>query len=258
MSVDRARPVGGVPHHGEVLHAFLDESYFKNDVHIVGALVLTSDQIHVVDTALNDIIWETSRVHPQVPLDIEFHGQNLFQRHQDWTCLRNPVDQPKLAFAIYRRALSRIVQAGGIWIIGGIQQIDRLARRGYPEPWPPHQIALQFTLERVHDYAASVGEQVRIVCDEVPDQAHHEQRMQQFRLAGRTPGWEPRTLSTIEPDWTWTDSRHHRSLQAIDMLTYVYLRKRFVPGGDERVKAEVVKMRDIIHPHLHREKIWTP
>ena len=204
--------------------------------------------------ALDGIIFDTNKRNPHVPMDIEFHGQQLFQRSGEWKCLR---ETPGKAFSIYRAAVGKICSVGGKWIIGGVRRIDRLAGR-YKNPTPPHEIALQYALERVHDYVASLGERVVVIADQVPDSAHHEARIRQFQTAGRTPGWNHRDLSTIEPNFMWEDSRSHRALQAVDMLTYVYLRKRFVAGGHPRPRAEIERLSDMARPFLYDSYIWTP
>lgn len=237
-----------------MLCAYIDESYIEGNVHLVGALVLDSQQVDRLTLGLEEILWKTNRSHPEVPLGIEFHGQNLFQRTDEWSCLRA---KPAVAFAVYRRALRLIAQVGGAWFIGGVRRIDRLASR-YATPWPPHQIALQYSLELVHDYASSRGEQVQVVADQVPDQAHHEARIQQFQTAGRTPGWRAASLDSIVMPFRWEDSRDHSGLQAADLLTYVYLRKRFNLTAHARTVAEVHKLREEAVRILIAQNVWTP
>lgn len=240
-----------------MLHAFIDESYVAGQVHLIGALVLDARQIDALTLALDEVIWKTNRAHPEVPLSIELHGQNLFQRTEEWSCLREN-GKTSLAFAVYRRALHHIQQVGGVWFVGGVRRIDRLEHRYGDRAWPPHQIALQYTLEMVNSYAAERGERVQVVADEVPDQAHHEARMRQFQGDGRTPGWRPSDLGQIDMPFSWEESRQHRPLQAVDLLTYLYKRKRFDVDAHGRTRHEVAKMRDIVRPMLVAQHIWTP
>ncbi|MCX6501975.1 MAG: DUF3800 domain-containing protein [Microbacterium sp.] len=235
------------------MYAFVDESYITGSVHLIGALVLDTRQVDRLRMSLDEVIWKTNRSHPEVPLTAELHGQNLFQRSEEWKCLRQKTD---VAFAVYRRALHHVAQAQGAWFVGGVRRIDRLEGR-YVEPWPPHQIALQYTLEMVDEYADALDQQVTVIADQVQDQAHHEARMRQFHANGGTPGWKPRTLSRITFPIDWVDSRTHRCLQASDMLTFLYLRKRFVPNN-ERLAHQAAKMSDIVRPILRGEHVWTP
>lgn len=237
-----------------VLYAYVDESYIEGDVYLIGVLVLTAHQNRMLGLALDKIVFETNKRHSHVPMGIEFHGQQLFQRSREWACLRQT---PQVAFSIYRAAVGKICASGGVWIVGGVRRIDRLAQR-YTNPTPPHEIALQYALERVHDYASSQDEKVVITADQVPDAAHHQARINQFQARGRTPGYNPRDLSTILPDFRWEDSRAHRALQAVDMLTYVYLRKRFVQNAHPRPTREVAKLSDLARPFLHSYYVWTP
>lgn len=237
-----------------MLFAYIDESYIAGDVHLVSALVVDGEQLNRITLALDDIIWKTSRVHPEVRTDAELHGAQLFQRSADWACLR---EKPKLAFSIYRRALTQIAMADGKWFVGGVRRLDRLPVR-YSDPWPPHLIALQYALELVDDYAVSRGETVRVIADQVQDQAHHQARIEQYRLRGATPGWKSRKLSSLEGAIRWEDSRSHRGLQAVDLLSYVYLRKRFVLDAHPRPTKVVARLADIARPILADENVWTP
>ncbi|MFF2632903.1 DUF3800 domain-containing protein [Microbacterium sp. NPDC058021] len=238
-----------------MLFAYIDESYIEGKVHLVGALVLDARQVDRIRLALDDVLWKTNRAHPEVPLTAEFHGQNLFQRSEEWSCLRN---KQAVAFALYRRAIAQIANVGGAWFIGGVSRVDRLAKR-YVDPWPPHEISLQYALELVDQYAAERGSRVTIIADQVPDQAHHEARVQQWQDVGRTPGWKALALDRIERPFDWVDSREHRPLQASDMLTYIYLRKRYgFASAHPRTVAEVERIRNLAIPCLKGQHVWTP
>lgn len=119
-------------------------------------------------------------------------------------------------------------------------------------------IALQYVLELVDQYAESMGETVYVTADTVENQRMHEAQIRVFQDRGRTAGWKPRALKHIERDFAWVDSREHRALQACDMLTYVYLRKRFLLDAHPRTVVEVNRLRDIAKPALEKDKIWTP
>lgn len=237
-----------------MLHAYIDESYLAGNVHLIGALVLEPQQVDRLKIEFEQIIWKTNRAHSSVPLGIELHGQNLFQRTEEWACLR---DKAKVAHAVYRTALHRIHQVGGAWFIGGVRRIERLQDR-YVDPWPPHQIALQYALELVHEYAVEKGERVQIVADQVPDQAHHEARIGAFQNIGQTPGWKKASLASLEMPFQWENSRDHSGLQAADLLTYVYLRKRFVKNEHPSVVSAVQRLRDTAAPMLVKHHVWTP
>ncbi len=237
-----------------MLFAYLDESYMTGQVHLVGAYVVTQEELHRATMALDDVLWKTSKIHPEVQTGAELHGQQLFQRSGDWSCLRA---KPAVALAMYRRSLLALSKSGGKWFVGGVRRIDRLQVR-YSKPWPPHQIALQYVLEMVDEYASGLGETVRVIADHVDDEAHHQARINQFQLDGRTPGWRSRDLRTIDPEFRWEDSRSHRGLQAADLLTYVYLRKMYAAEPHPRTVAEIAKLADTARPLLHASNVWTP
>jgi len=251
--------------HGEVLYAYIDESYIEGQVYLVGALVLTRNQVDSVTFGLEEVLWRTNHSHPEIPLDIEFHGQQLFQRSDEWAVLRQRaadgrvVDRAKLGYSIYRRAVGKVARTGGKWFIAGVRRPDRIPARYPIDPWPPHAIALQFCLERVSDYAASIGERVCVIADNVQNQALHEAHMRVFQDRGRTMGWVPRDINQIDRGFQWVDSREHRPIQACDLLTYIYLRRRFVTGSHPRPAAEILRLRDLAVPILQGSGyIWTP
>lgn len=238
-----------------MLYAYLDESYMQGQVYLMGALILTPQQVQRLNSSLDGVIWSTHKAHPGISMTSELHGQALFQRSGDWVGLRAI---PSAAFAIYRRSVSQIVQSGGVYMVRGVRRPDRIAER-YPfNPWPPHQIALQYLLEEIHRYAKGKNEQVTLIADQVPDQDHHESRMQAFQLKGQTPGYRSESLDSIAFPMQWVDSREHRALQAADLLTFAYLRKWFAQGSHPRPARELDRIYDLFEQMIAASGMWTP
>lgn len=237
-----------------MLEVYIDESYREGDVYLVGGIVVDRFQRDAIDFALDEVVRKNAKTNSAFPLDVEFHGQSLFQRSSEWSFLR---DRHRLAYGIYRRALFRGVQSNCKWFIAGVRRPDRLQSR-YVNPWPPHAIALQYVLELIDEYAEQQNQEVKIIADTVQNQHLHESRMLLFKERGVTPGWKPRSLANINPDFMWVDSREHRSLQLADMLNYVYFRKRFSVNPHKRTVIEVQKLREIAFPALAKAHIWTP
>lgn len=234
-----------------MLWAYLDESY-RSDIYLIGAVVVNAQQKWAINLGLDDVMLKTHRAHG-VPQDLELHGQQLFQRSEDWRCLS---ERPKAAFATYRHALERIQVSGARVFIRGVRPQRLVARYG-ARARPPHEVVLTHLLERVNDYARARGEQVTIVADEVNDQAHHEARMAAFQTIG-TPGYRTSKLDQIVMPFQWQSSAEHRCLQAADLVTFVYLRKRFWKEKHVRVAAQVQKLRDAIAPAIEHDWIWVP
>lgn len=234
-----------------MLHAAIDESYQKDYVYIMSAIVATTSQLARLERALDDVIWKTHKAHGADP-GIELHGQQLFQRTGEWDFLRG---KPQAAHSIYRGALHAIAQSGVRIFIRGVRT-DRLLAR-YSSPHPPHAVVMQHLLERLNDYASAQGERLTIVADEVEDQAHHEARMRQFQEAG-TPGWRSSKLECVQMPFRWAASHKERGLQAADLVAFLYHRRRFHQETDLRVAAALQRVRDEIYPSFEHEWVWNP
>lgn len=234
-----------------MLHAFIDESYIKGHVYLVTAVVATDAQVRSIHQRLDDVMWRTHRAHGVDP-GTELHGQLLFQRVGIWKCFR---DMPAAAHATYRSALAQVAASGARVFVRGVRE-DRLLKR-YSDPLPPHSVALQHLLERINDYALSVGERVTVTADEVQDSAHHDERVASWAAWG-TPGFKPSKLTEIDLPILWQPSHEDRCLQAADLASYIYLRKRFHPTTDSRLAQAVQQARDAIYPAMEHDWIWIP
>ena len=233
-----------------MLHAFIDESYIEGRVYLVGAIVMDDAQIRALDTSFDELLWKTHKAHG-IPLSAELHGQELFHRSGDWFGLSG---KPNAAFAVYRNALNKLTMSGARIFIRGVDQIPNLAK--YVDPHPPHAIALQHLLEQLQKYGAAKGEQISIVADRVPDQAQHEARMDAFRLNG-TKGVRQSFLENIEMPFQWESSADHRGLQAIDLATFVYLRRRYHTESHPKLAFEVQRLRDAMLPAIQYHNVWS-
>jgi len=233
-----------------MLIAYLDETYVDGRAYIVGALVLTPKQDWALKLAFEGILRKTHAAHG-TPLNIEFHGNALFQQTEQWGSIHGKQD---VAYAIYRRAASKIVATGGRIFLRGVDRIQRLETR-YVRPDSPHTIALGHLLERVNDYATQQGERVRIIADQVPEQAQHEERMRVYQPIG-TPGYRPSNLDRIDMPFTWASSAEHTGLQAIDLALYIYRRKMFHADSSVARAFEVKRIRDVIYPAFHYHNMW--
>ncbi|WP_281640516.1 DUF3800 domain-containing protein [Aurantimicrobium minutum] len=235
-----------------MLYLFADESYLDNVAYLVGGLLVNQSQIDAFDRSYDDIIWKTNKAHPEVGLNIELHGHELFQRSGEWECLREKVD---VAYAIYKRAITRIPLTGAKWTVRGVRQQGNLFER-YAFPDPPHLIAFTHLLERICDQAGN--EPVTVIADMVDDRELYEERLIFYKENG-TPGYRSSKLPNIQFPIQWIDSKESRTLQACDLATYIYYRKRFMQNAHFRAVAEVQKLRDIVLPALQSSHgVWTP
>jgi hypothetical protein len=202
----------------KVLHAYIDESYSDNGFYYVGALLVDQEASSHIRNGLDSLALQVGDDHG-LPMDAEFHGYNMFHYQEAWACLKG---KHRVAVGVYNAALKVINDAGGELFFHGldtVRQVQRYGRYAYP----PHVVALQFALERIHEHARRRGEQVRVTADRVPDQMAHEARIARYQQVG-TMGYRRSFLDSIEMPFQWEDSRLHRNLQAVDMATFLFRR----------------------------------
>lgn len=236
-----------------MLHAYIDESYVKDGVYFVGALVLDESKLWALRTGLESILWRAHKQHG-VPLDIEFHGRDLFQRSGEWSCLREKADT---AHAIYRHALKAV---GGVQSRVTIRGIDvPRYHAAHSSPISPHTMALLMTLEMINHYAERRGEMVQVYADVVDDSADHDRRVQMYRsLEPEGLGYKRGYLSHIVSPIDWVDSRDHPSLQALDLSLFIYRRNHAHVETHARVEKAVGRMYEELSSSLVGCGVYPP
>lgn len=123
-----------------MLLAYVDESYSK-DFFFLGALVVEDGyQATAIEQGLDSLLIEfqdsgAAKVEPEV----ELHGKELFHGEGGWAGV--PV---RSRIAIYRRALGVVAASGAEFYLRGLN--CRRQRERYSDPWPPHEVVLDFLL----------------------------------------------------------------------------------------------------------------
>lgn len=234
-----------------ILDAYIDESYVANGNYYIGVLLVDKAASTFIKSGLDSLAAYVSARH-SVPEDCEFHGHSLFQMQDDWLAYRG---RPNTAVSVYSSALKVIASSGGSLFFHGID--TEMQRKTYSNPFNPHIVALQYVLERVHDFAVTNDARVNVIADHVPDHHHHEQRIKLFQQIG-TMGYRKSRLERINIPFMWSDSKHHRNLQAVDLAVFIH-RRRFAHTetselGDKTVK----KLHETIRPVIKHQDLWIP
>ncbi|WP_163541655.1 DUF3800 domain-containing protein [Occultella kanbiaonis] len=234
-----------------MLLAYVDESYTR-DFFYLGALVVDSgEQAREIETGLDLLIEEfrTSGA-AQVSRDVELHGKEIFHGQDGWANV--PV---RVRIAIYRRAMTLVRQSGARVVIRGMDCARQRAR--YARPDPPHEVVLAHLLESLNGMAAKDRDHVLVVADEVHTSERHRTNFRNYREWG-TPGYTPSTLNRILDTIHFAPSHHSRLLQASDLITYLYRRRKTNPEPNAKAQAATDSVWSEIAPSVRREWTWRP
>jgi hypothetical protein len=214
--------------------ACLDES--ENKTHFtLSAIVLTGAGAKQLGEDLDALIDRLNAC--GLPGDAELHGHELFHGKGLWHCV--PL---RLRVNTYAAATEAIERAGAKLFLRCIDKAGQAAR--YTTPYPAHETALQYLLEDLNDYARSYGEQVLVLADEVHAESRHRTNFRCFKAQG-TPGYRSSKLDAILDTLYFGPSDHSRLLQAADLATFMYLRRKTVTETDPRATRA-------------NESIWAP
>jgi hypothetical protein len=185
----------------------------------------------------------------QVSVTTELHGHSIFQGKEDWSGMA-----PRARIAIYDQAMQAIARHDVEIYIRGVHRARLVAR--YAQPLPAHDVALQHLLERIDE---SATEPVLVIADEVHehDRTRHRINLREFRRSG-TPGYRSSRLTKIVDALHYTDSRHSRLIQAIDLVTFLYVRRQCVSESDPRAKRANDLLWSRVQGRVRTASGWTP
>ena len=214
--------------------ACVDES--ANKIYFtLSAVVLTGAAAKQLGDELDAIV--SSLTQFGVPDGAELHGHELFHGKGLW---RNvPV---RLRIGIYAKAPRAVGNSDAKLFFRCIDNVGQAAR--YTTPFPAHEVALQYLLEDLNAYARIRDEQVLVLADEVHTESRHRTNFRSFK-AGGTPGYRSTRLGSILDTIYFGPSDHSRLLQAADLATFMYLRRKAVVETDPRAARA-------------NESIWEP
>jgi hypothetical protein len=239
--------------------AYLDESHDKSEYWIAG-LIVPALRAQALEFALEDIVARAEKDFPQLTnfdgKPIELHGHALAQGRDDWLPLKNML---RARLGIYEDSLRAIAAVKGAAIVRtGVDRVRHAQRYGERADHP-HEWALKFALERVHEVVQARGGMVLVTCDQTDDPDRHHANLRVFRTFS-TGGSVPRQLTTIVDTIHFADSCHSRLVQAADLVSYISFRARtdvlYQRSGKPTEAAK--RLWGIVEPLQSRHYFWRP
>ncbi|WP_249353713.1 DUF3800 domain-containing protein [Microbacterium sp. 2FI] len=231
-----------------MLFAFIDESYTQ-DRYYVAALVISVDHIGQLSASIKSSADYAAGF--GVPEGTEFHGHRIMSGRDGWEPIRN---KHRAAGQIYRHVLAGMAGLPAAVFIQGVDIVRLNARYSYPDP--PHLVCLRHVLEDVNALAASKGEEVIVICDQVTDQDAHARRFGLYQKIG-TPGYRPSKLARIE-QLMFADSAASPGLQAVDLAVYLYRRRDAHVTDDARARKLADTLWWTLRPIVAKHRRWDP
>lgn len=231
---------------------YVDESeYRKTDEagvlekgHLVlAAYVITRPSLALLQDRMATIF--SSLEHPYVTN--ELHAHDLFQSKRAWKefSIGRAVD-------LTTSLLPHVRDLGEALFFVEIDLAEQLKQ--YESLMPARQIAVQFLLERLNDFAAKCQSRIDVVLDE-----HHERGkdLEALLMCKEGKGFGYRSSSY---QWIgkieYLPSSEHRGLQVADLCAYLYGR-RLIQGNKRNIRAVNRMWGQIQHlTDLGEIKVW--
>lgn len=231
-----------------LLLAFVDESYTDNHF-FLGTVVVDGAAARRIESEF-DAILTSYENRFGIGRDTELHGYPLFHGEGEWN------DAPtRVRVNVYSRAMRAIAGSGARIILRGMD--TRQQRLRYVDPWPPHEVVLTHTLERLNDFASSLENWVLVLADEVHNDERHRTNFREFRRRG-TPGYRSSTLPHLLDTIHFGPSCHSRCLQAADLVTFLHRRRRTHPEPDLRARTINDELWRSVECAIAHEHYWRP
>lgn len=232
-----------------MLFAFVDESYSEN-FYYVGAFVLPEEQIRSAKEAVRRVQGFATSF--GVTDGAELHAHQIMSGAGEWSALRG---RHRAAVRIYDYALGEFAKLPAKVVVRGVNVAGLIKR--YPNPRPPHVVALSHCLEDVDAFAKAQGEKFIVIADELPDQLDHVRRVERYRLVG-TGGYRSSMLESLEPPIRFGDSRESPGLQIADLIVYLYRRRDSHVETNPKSAASVQRLWARTQPLKPRTWRWNP
>lgn len=204
-----------------MLFAYIDETgnsgAKKSDdqpIHLLGALVISTDHIRVVEDAMDQIALKFGD-----PSNVEFKGYDLYQRDGSFRGV-SVADCISVAEELVDLAVENATTFG----YAGVDKRKSNARDH------PQVISITFLLERLQPFLRSRNEQALIVADEYNELGDTLiEEYERFKKTGTSWGYAKVKLANVCDSLHYVKSKHSRLLQLCDVLTYItskYLQAR--------------------------------
>lgn len=243
-----------------MLTAYIDETISQPNpghpgegIYYVAAMIVDSQQDRAIADGLTDLKGKVIKEYA-LPADLEFHGYEMFHYRKSWKKMSGKHHESSL---IYSDAMKIAADARVTIVMNGVH-MEQLVRQ-YLNPRSPHELALQFCLERVNAIASARGETVRIVADEVNDQEAHERRIELYKRRGASLGYYRSQFDALKFPFQWEPSHLHYGLQMIDMIAFICNRAERIDSKrkskDDRAIRRIISH---VKPLMVASEIWYP
>ncbi|AZZ57296.1 DUF3800 domain-containing protein [Rathayibacter iranicus] len=229
--------------------AYLDESY-TDERYYVAAFIIDDADLPALNAARARM--STFIEGFGVDSDTELHAHSLMTGRDGFEPIARQV---RARIRIYQQWMTELAALPAHVVVRGVD-ISRLNAR-YKYPDPPHQVALQHTLEATDRCARQHGKQVRIVADVVPGQVAHAENMVRYQHVG-TPGYRSSKLTAVVPPLVFEDSARFPGLQAADAIAYIYRRLDAHVETDNRVGSAVDRLWSTLRDLVYEVWRWDP
>jgi hypothetical protein len=234
-----------------MLCAFVDESERNKEFYFLGALIGTEEQVQALSDDMDKILLKHSSTFPSLSLTTEFHAHEMMAGSEDWR--RIPL---RMRFGIYDEALEAISNSGAAIYIEGIDVEAQIAR-GYKTVTPAREVAFSYILERINEYAQRRRTTAIIVADDHHTAAESRSNFTRYQQWG-TFGYRSSRLQSISDNVEFIDSKMSRALQAADLATYLYNRRKTHNEANQKAHEQKVLMWRKLSPAVNRgrARIW--
>jgi hypothetical protein len=234
-----------------VLLTYLDESYTK-ERYFIAALLVPDTEVNSLTAALDRVVKDTMRTYGGISFTAELHGYDIVAAKGEWAGLASKV---RVRIGVYNKALQAIADHDVRIIIRSVDIVG--LHRRYPAPDHPHSIVLTHLIERVHDYATSVGELALIIADEVDGKDEYRRNLWEYQRAG-TWGYRARRITNVVDTIHFAPSTSSRLVQAADLIAYLARRRETHTDTDQRARRANDALWDRILPRIEHNRCWHP
>lgn len=233
-----------------MLLCYVDESYTRDHYYLAALLCPDSEALPLTGD-LDEVVARAAVGYDGIRPRAELHGYDIFQAKGDWEPLAK---MPRARIGIYDDALRAIAAHRVHIIIEGVHPSSRLQSRH------PHSVTLGHLLERIDEYASTVGERALVIADE-PGQ--HDQQLEyrtdlrRYRSSG-TGGWKCRKITNIVDTLHFAPSTASRLVQASDLIAFLYHRLETESDRDERAIRANQRLWSRLDPRCCWCHVWHP
>lgn len=231
-----------------MLLTYVDESFDKSTYWLVG-LVVPEHAVASLTNALDLVVAKAAAGYPGISPRAELHGHELFHGHSDWRALEA---MPRARIGVYNDAFAAVASHDVDILLRGVavQQLHTAH---------PHDITLEYLLERLNDHAESRrnSQPTLVIADEVERTSVHRDNLWRFQRFA-TGGYRSRKLTHIVDTLHFVPSDASRLVQAADLIVFLKRRMYADLDTDERARRANAQLWDRISPRIVHDHLWTP